>query len=108
MSNIDARLSDKLRISTRLSFAENSNDGFYTTNPYSYALSTSRALDPDTYYTTNLSTFPGLGQNYQLSYNIFNELHKFLAFILIFNIEKGIHVNFKCLHDFFNGFYFNV
>ena len=74
MSNIDARLSDKLRVSTRLSFAENSNDGFYTTNPYSYAMETSRALDPDVYYTTNLSTFPGLGQNYQLTYNIFNEL----------------------------------
>ncbi len=74
MSNIDARLSNKLRVNSRMSFAETSNDGFYTTNPYSYAMETSRALDADTYYTTNVSTFPGLGQNYLLSYNIFNEL----------------------------------
>lgn len=99
MSNIDARLSDKLRISTRLSFAENSNDGFYTTNPYSYALSTSRALDPDTYYTTNLSTFPGLGQNYQLSYNIFNELQHTGAEAKVRNFSGNLNVIYDILKN---------
>jgi len=75
MNNIDAHLSKKLRVSTRMAFSETTNDGFYTVNPYSYAMTTSRALAPDTYYTTNTSTFSGLGQNYQLSYNIFNELN---------------------------------
>lgn len=74
MSNIDARLSDKLRVSTRLSFAQSDNDGFYTVNPYTYALQTSRALDPNVFYTTNTSSFPGIGYSSLLSYNIFNEL----------------------------------
>ena len=99
MSNIDARLSDKLRVSTRLSFAENSNDGFYTTNPYSYAMETSRALDPDVYYTTNLSTFPGLGQNYQLTYNIFNELQHTGAEAKVRSFSGNVNIIYDILKN---------
>lgn len=99
MSNIDARLSDKLRVSTRLSFSESTNDGFYTVNPYSYAMTTSRALSPDTYYTTNLSTFSGLGQNYQLSYNIFNELNHTGSEAKVRNFSGSVNVNYDILKN---------
>ena len=99
MSNIDARLSDKLRVSTRLSFAESTNDGFYTVNPYSYAMETSRALDKDTYYTTNQSTFAGLGQNYQLSYNIFNELNHTGADAKVRSFSGNVNVIYDILKN---------
>lgn len=99
MSNIDARLSDKLRVSTRLSFAESSNDGFYTVNPYSYAMETSRALDKDTYYTTNQSTFAGLGQNYLLSYNIFNELNHTGADAKVRSFSGNVNVIYDILKN---------
>lgn len=53
-SNISARLTKKVRAYTRLSFSEQSSDGFYTTNPYSYALETTRAIASDEYYTTKI------------------------------------------------------
>lgn len=73
-SNISARLTKKVRAYTRLSFSEQSSDGFYTTNPYSYALETTRAIASDEYYTTKNNTIDGLSNNYPLTYNIFNEL----------------------------------
>lgn len=57
-----------------MSFSEQSSDGFYTTNPYSYALETTRAIASDEYYTTKNNTIDGLSNNYPLTYNIFNEL----------------------------------
>lgn len=74
-SNIDAHLSSKVRAYTRLSYSDNSSDGFYTVNPYTYALQTSRAIGSDEFYTTRVNTIAGLTNNYPLSYNIFNELN---------------------------------
>lgn len=73
-SNISAYLTKKVRAYTRLSFSEQKSDGFYTTNPYTYALQTTRAIGPDEYYTTQINTIDGLSNNYLLTYNIFNEL----------------------------------
>ena len=72
-SNISARLTKKVRAYTRLSFSEQSSDGFYTTNPYSYALETTRAIASDEYYTTKNNTIDGLSNNYPLTYNIFSD-----------------------------------
>lgn len=73
-SNITAKLSKDVRVTTQLSFSEQDVNGFYTTNPYTYALNTSRAIGKDEYYTTKVNTIQGLSSNFPLSYNIFNEL----------------------------------
>lgn len=99
MSNIDAWLSNKLRVTTRLSFSETTSEGFYTVNPYSYAMTTSRALSPDTYYTTSLSTFAGLGQNYLLSYNIFNELNHTGSEAKVRNFSGSVNVGYDILKN---------
>ena len=99
MSNIDARLSDKLRVSTRLSFAENSNEGFYTTNPYTYAMETSRALDSDTYYTTSQTQIVNMPQTYQLTYNIFNELNHTGADAKVRNFSGNVNVIYDILKN---------
>ena len=43
-------------------------------NPSDYALSASRAISKDEFYTTQYSTVPGLSSNFPLSYNILNEI----------------------------------
>lgn len=75
-SNLTSRLTSWLDIDTKLSFADRKSESFYTVNPFDYATTTSRAISPDEYYTTQVTTFPGVGQsNFPLKYNILNELN---------------------------------
>lgn len=75
-SNLMTRLTRWLEVDTKLSFADRKSESFYMVNPFDYATSTSRAIHPDEYYTTQVTTFPGVGtSNYPLKYNIFNELN---------------------------------
>lgn len=73
-ASLNSKLSKAVRLTVKLAFSERSADGFYTTNPYSYALNTSRAIGADEYYTTQINTIQGLSSNHALTYNIFNEL----------------------------------
>ncbi|MCH3995048.1 MAG: SusC/RagA family TonB-linked outer membrane protein [Prevotella sp.] len=94
-SNLDASLSNSLKISTKLNFSNQDNDGFYTTNPYTYALQTSRTVSPDEYYTTQVNQIAGLSGNYPLKYNIFNELQHTgnKAKVREFNGSIGLNYN---------------
>lgn len=74
-TNVDANLTTRFRISAKLSFANQKNSGFYSSvNPYTYALQTSRAIEPDVFYTTQVGQVVGLDGSFPLKYNIFNEL----------------------------------
>jgi TonB-linked SusC/RagA family outer membrane protein len=111
-SNIDAKLSSKVRAYTRLSLSETTNDGFYTTNPYSYALDTSRAIGANEYYTSFVNTIAELSSNYALKYNIFNELShtgsnaKVRNFSGSFGVDVDILKNLK-LQTLFGATYSN-
>ncbi|MCQ4872275.1 SusC/RagA family TonB-linked outer membrane protein [Butyricimonas paravirosa] len=68
--NLDARITDKLNISVRLSGSVASTKAFYQVDPYTYAIQTSRAISP---YDDNgkLFFYP---MNGALSFNVLNEL----------------------------------
>lgn len=73
-TNITAKLTKDISITSQLNLSEQNSEGFYTTNPYLYAMNTSRAIGKDEFYTTKVNTILGLFSNYPLTYNIFNEL----------------------------------
>lgn len=72
--NINTRFGKVVDIDWRVNYSNRESEGFYMVNPMDYALNTSRAIHPDEFYTTAVSTVVDLPSNFPLSYNIFNEL----------------------------------
>ena len=72
--NLSTEIGKFVNVEGKLSFSDRKSDGFYMVNPSDYALSASRAISKDEFYTTQYSTVPGLSSNFPLSYNILNEI----------------------------------
>ena len=104
--SINSNINEKLSINAQLNGSVRNSDGYGAgTNPYTYAMNTSRAIPAyeengdlafySNYYTYQYNTLLG-GKN-QYSYNIFNEMENSYSSNVGTNFNASLNISYKIL-----------
>lgn len=97
--NVNTKIGEFVNVEGKLSFSDRKSEGFYMVNPSDYALSASRAIGKDEYYTTQVSTVAGLSSNFPLTYNILNEIAHTGNEVNVRQTNASLSVNGNILKD---------